>query len=59
MNREGDGGMADNHKEKLKDSEEVEDTARNKPENVPISTPAYMESDIYKVADKDTYIDEP
>lgn len=51
--------MTDNHNEKPTSGEEREDTARNKPEQVPISTPAYMENDIYKAADKDTYIDEP
>jgi hypothetical protein len=51
--------MTDDHDEKPTNHEGSEGTARNKSENVPISTPAYMENDIYKVADKDIYIDEP
>ncbi|WP_176705992.1 hypothetical protein [Paenibacillus hemerocallicola] len=51
--------MPDDYSEKLTNNEETEGKARNKPDNVPISTPAYLENDIYNVADKDTYIDEP
>ena len=36
-----------------------DDAVRNAPAIVPISTPAYLESNVFEVADKDTYNDEP